>query len=60
VTSPETCPATAVEDSVPEIIDEVRIQELEEALPETRWNLMANHNLEDWRFMARYSDYDDW
>ena len=49
-----------VEDFVPGIIDEVRIQELEEALPETRWNLMANHLMDNWRFMARYSYYDDW
>ena len=51
---------TTVEDFVPGIIDDVRIQELEEALPETRWNLMANHTMDAWRFMARYSYYDDW
>ncbi len=49
-----------VEDFVPGIIDDVRIQELEEALPETRWNLMASHLMDNWRFMARYSYYDDW
>ncbi|AQA18327.1 hypothetical protein BST95_08870 [Halioglobus japonicus] len=51
---------TSVEDFVEGIIDEVRIQELEEALPETRWNLMANHTMDAWRFMARYSYFDDW
>lgn len=42
------------------IIDDTRIQELEEALPETRWNVGAVHMMNDWRFMARYSYYDDW
>ena len=51
---------TSVEDFVPGIIDDVRIKELQEALPETRWNLMANHTMNNWRFLARYSYYDDW
>jgi iron complex outermembrane receptor protein len=42
------------------IIDASRARELEEGLPETRWNLMANHTMGDWRFMARYSYFDDW
>ncbi|MEP4486067.1 MAG: TonB-dependent receptor [Halioglobus sp.] len=42
------------------IIDDTRIQELEEALPETRWNVGAVHTMNNWRFMARYSYYDDW
>ncbi len=50
----------SVEDFVPGIIDDVRIQELEEALPETRWNLMGTHLMDNWRFMARYSYFDDW
>ena len=50
----------SVEDFVPGIIDGVRIQELEEALPETRWNLMGTHLMDNWRFMARYSYFDDW
>ncbi|GAB3282705.1 TonB-dependent receptor plug domain-containing protein [Parahaliea aestuarii] len=51
---------TTVESFVAGLIDEVRIQELEEALPETRWNVMANHTMGGWRFMARYSYFDDW
>lgn len=45
----------------PETLDAIRIQELEEALPETRWNLAVNHHLRDeWRFLGRVSFYDDW
>jgi iron complex outermembrane receptor protein len=42
------------------IIDATRIQELEEALPETRYNIAAVHTMNDWRFLARYSYFDDW
>ena len=49
-----------VEDFEPGIIDDVRIQELEEALPENRWTLGATHLMTNWRFMARYSWYDEW
>jgi iron complex outermembrane receptor protein len=41
-------------------IGETRIREYEEGLPETRWNLQANHHMGDWRFLARLSYYDDW
>ncbi len=51
---------TSVEDFEPDTIDAVRIQELEEALPESRWRLGANHTTGNWRFMAAYSYYDDW
>lgn len=51
---------TEVTSFVPGLIDDVRILELEEALPETRWNLMANHTMGNWRIMARYSYFDDW
>lgn len=44
----------------PDTIDDVRILELEKGLPETRWNLQANHFWGDWRFLARVSYYDDW
>ncbi|MEP6389897.1 MAG: TonB-dependent receptor [Halioglobus sp.] len=42
------------------IIDDTRILELEEALPETRYNVSAVHMMNNWRFMARYSYFDDW
>ena len=44
----------------PNTIDDVRILELEKGLPETRWNLQANHFWGNWRFLARVSYYDDW
>ncbi len=51
---------TTVDDFVPGIIDGTRILEIEDALPETRWNIMANHTWDNWRVMARYSYFDDW
>ncbi len=51
---------TEVTNSSDGVVDDARIQELEEGLPETRWNLMANHTMGDWRAMVRYSYYDDW
>ena len=41
-------------------IGETRIREYEEGLPETRYNLQANHHMGDWRFLARLSYFDDW
>ena len=41
-------------------IGATRIREYEEGLPETRYNLSANHNVGDWRFLVRASYYDDW
>jgi len=41
-------------------INATRIQEYEEGLPETRYNVAANHSYNDWRFLARVSYYDDW
>tara|TARA_R110002096_G_scaffold128768_2_gene277101 strand:- start:1459 stop:4044 length:2586 start_codon:yes stop_codon:yes gene_type:complete len=41
-------------------IGATRIREYEEGLPETRYNISANHNVNDWRFLARLSYYDDW
>ncbi len=45
----------------PATLDAVRIQELQEALPETRWTLSANHKLDNGlRLLGRLSYYDDW
>jgi iron complex outermembrane receptor protein len=45
----------------PATLDETRIRELQEALPETRWNLTVSHRLEDsWRFLGRLSYYSGW
>ncbi len=41
-------------------IGATRVREYEEGLPETRYNISANHNTGDWRFLARVSYYDDW
>jgi iron complex outermembrane receptor protein len=41
-------------------IGATRIREYEEGLPETRYNVAANHDYEKWRFLIRASYYDDW
>ena len=41
-------------------IDATRIREIQEGLPEFRYNLAANHAWRDWRFLLRYSYFDDW
>ena len=52
---------TEVTDFNPDTLDAIRIQELEEALPETRYNLTINHRLRDeWRFLGRVSYYSGW
>jgi len=45
----------------PATLDATRIRELQEALPETRYNLSVNRRVGDaWRFLGRVSYYDDW
>lgn len=45
----------------PDTLDATRIRELQEALPETRWNFTANHRVGDnWRFLGRVNFYDGW
>ncbi|NNF52653.1 MAG: TonB-dependent receptor [Gammaproteobacteria bacterium] len=52
---------TKVTRAGPSITNEpVRITELEDGLPETRWNLSANTFYNQWRFLTRLSMYDDW
>ncbi|HHL31978.1 MAG TPA: TonB-dependent receptor [Oceanospirillales bacterium] len=41
------------------VLNARRIKELEEGLPETRWNVSANHTTGNWRFLTRLSYYDD-
>ena len=41
-------------------VDATRVREYETGLPETRYNVAANHNVGNWRFLARVSYYDDW
>ena len=44
----------------PDTLDQTRIRELQEALPEIRWNAAVNHAVGDWRLLFRVSYYDDW
>ncbi len=45
----------------PDTLDATRIRELQEGLPETRWNLSANHKFNNGlRLLGRLSYYDDW
>ncbi len=44
----------------PDTLDATRIRELQEALPETRWNLSVHHAMDAWRFLGRVSYFDDW
>jgi iron complex outermembrane receptor protein len=44
----------------PSIIDDTRIEELENGLPESRYTVGATHLYESWRFMLRYNWTDEW
>ena len=44
----------------PDTLDTTRIRELQEGLPEIRWNLGVTHNIDKWRFLTRLSYFDDW
>lgn len=50
---------TEVDSFTPEIINEIRIKELEEGLPQTRWNIAANHHNGKWRFLGRLNYFDE-
>lgn len=50
---------TEVDKFSPEVIDATRVKELEEGLPESRWNVSMTHNLEEWRFLLRLSYYNE-
>ncbi len=47
-------------ESASDVIDRERKGELEDFLPETRWNLTGVHHYGNWRFLVRVSYYDDW
>jgi iron complex outermembrane receptor protein len=51
---------TEITDYNPDTVDANRILQIEQGLPETRWNLAANHYWNNWRFLGRVSFYDDW
>ena len=50
---------TDVTEFDPLVVDNTRIRELQEGLPETRWNFTANHTVGNWRFLGRLSYYDE-
>ena len=51
---------TEVTDFNPETLDELRIRQLQEALPETRWNVAVNQEMNKVRLLARLNYFDDW
>ncbi|CAM2008292.1 TonB-dependent receptor plug domain-containing protein [Acanthopleuribacter pedis] len=51
---------TSVEEFNPDTLDATRIRELQEGLPEIRWNLAANHRMGNFRVLGRLSYFDDW
>ena len=42
------------------VLDAVRLRQLQEAIPGTRWNVSAQHDLGRWRLLGRLNYYDDW
>lgn len=42
------------------LFDDTRLKALEDGVPDTRWNLSANHLVNDWRFLARLSYYGEY
>lgn len=44
----------------PATLDSTRIRELQEALPENRFNFTVNHRMDKWRVLGRLSYYDEW
>jgi iron complex outermembrane receptor protein len=44
----------------PATLNDTRIRQLEEGLPETRWSLTGNQDWGNWRALARVSYYDGW
>ena len=44
----------------PSVLDRLRVRELQEAIPGTRWNVSVRQRLGRWRLLGRVSYYDDW
>ncbi|MEO1367998.1 MAG: TonB-dependent receptor, partial [Acidobacteriota bacterium] len=51
---------TDVVDFNPETLDATRIRELQEALPETRFNFTVTHQADAWRLLGRVNYYGEW
>ena len=44
----------------PNLLDDARVQVIEDGVPDTRWNFTANHQMDKWRFLGRVSHYGDY
>ena len=51
---------TEVTDFNPDVLGAVRIRQLQEAIPGSRWNVSVQHELGRWRILGRLNYYDDW
>ncbi|MDE2925207.1 MAG: TonB-dependent receptor [Acidobacteriota bacterium] len=51
---------TEVTEFNPGVLDAVRLRQLQEAIPGTRWNVSAQHDLGRWRLLGRLNYYGDW
>ena len=52
--------ATTVTRFDADVLDDVRIRELQEAIPGTRWNVTVRQSAGRWRLLGRVSYYDGW
>ena len=52
--------ATRVTHYDPEVLDAVRVRELQEAIPGTRWNASVRQTAGRWQLLGRVSYYADW
>jgi iron complex outermembrane receptor protein len=51
---------TEITDRDASIVSDSRVRQIEEGVPDTRWNLTANHQMDKTRFLARISHYGDY
>ncbi len=51
---------TEVTEFNPGVLDDVRLRQLQEAIPGTRWNVSAQHDVGRWSFLGRLNYYGDW
>ncbi len=52
--------STDVTDRDPTLLGDSRVRLIEEGTPDDRWNLTANHNIENWRFLVRINYYGEY
>jgi iron complex outermembrane receptor protein len=51
---------TEVSDRDPALFGNNRVLLVQDGTPSTRWNLTANHNIAEWRFLARVNYYGEY